>query len=104
MTPYAERSAILGAPLKKFVAAILLVLGTTGSSLADEDPCANYRRVLAYARTPDPAIATLTLLEPKTGAEIEMKLPRNFIGIYGNLSDGPQCRLSFELMWPQMTA
>jgi hypothetical protein len=90
--------------MKNLVAATLLVLGTTGSLLADQDPCANYYRALAYSRTSDAAIATLTLREPKTGAEIEMKLPRNFTSVYGNLSDGPQCKLAFELMWPQMTA
>jgi hypothetical protein len=91
--------------MKNFVAATLLVLWTTGSLLADQDdPCANYHRALAYSRTSDAAIATLALREPKTGAEIEMKLPRNFTGVYGNLTDGPQCKLAFELMWPQMTA
>jgi hypothetical protein len=59
---------------------------------------------LAYSRTADAEIATLILREPKTGAEIEIKVPRNFVGIYGNLTDGSQCKLAFELMWPQMTA
>lgn len=93
------------APMKNFVAAALLMLWTTRPLLADqEDPCANYGRVLAYSRTSDAATATLILHEPKTGAEIQMKVPRNFVAIYGNLTDGPQCQLAFELMWPQMTA
>ena len=90
--------------MKNFVAATLLVLWTTGSLRADQDPCANYGRALAYSRTSDASIATLALREPKTGAEIEIKLPRNFTAVYGNLTDGPQCKLAFELMWPQMTA
>jgi hypothetical protein len=91
--------------MKNFFAATLFTLWTTGTLVADQDdPCANYRRALAYSRTSDATIATLMLSEPKTGAEIEMKLPRNFTGIYGNLTDGPQCKLHFELMWPQMTA
>jgi hypothetical protein len=91
--------------MKNFVVAVFLVLWTAQPLLADQDdPCANYSRVLAYSRTSDAAMATLILHEPKTGAEIEMKVPRNFVGIYGNLTDGPQCQLAFELMWPQMTA
>jgi hypothetical protein len=91
--------------MKNFVAATLIILWTTGSLCADQDdPCVNYGRALAYSRTSDAAIATLALREPKTGAEIEIKLPRNFTGVYGNLTDGPQCQLAFELMWPQMTA
>jgi hypothetical protein len=91
--------------MKQFVAAAFLILWTTRPLLADQDdPCANYGRALAYSRTSDAAIATLILREPLTGAEIEMKVPRNFVGIYGNLTDGPQCQLAFELMWPQMTA
>ena len=89
--------------MKRLVAAALLVL-LPGTVRANEDPCANYDRALAYSRTADAALATLTLYEPKTGAEIEMKLPRNFTGVQGNLTDGSQCKLAFELMWPQMTA
>lgn len=91
--------------MKNFVAATLFILSTTRPLFAaQDDPCANYGRALAYSRTADASIATLVLLEPKTGAEIEIELPRNFVGIYGNLTDGPQCQLAFELMWPQMTA
>jgi hypothetical protein len=90
--------------MKRLFPATLLVFLPFGSLLAEQDPCANYRRDLAYSRTSAASIATLTLHEPKTGAEIEMKLSRNFTAIYGNLTDGPQCRLAFELMWPQLTA
>jgi len=90
--------------MKKFVAAAFLILWTTRPLVAQDDPYANYGRALAYSQTADAEIATLILREPKTGAEIEIKVPRNFVAIYGNLTDGPQCKLAFELMWPQMTA
>lgn len=93
-----------GLPMKNFIPATLFFLWTAGPSLADQDPCSDYHRALAYSRTSDAAIATLMLREPKTGAEIELRLPRNFTSVYGNLSDGPQCKLAFELIWPQMTA
>jgi hypothetical protein len=86
------------------VLAILLASAFILPAQADDDPCANYRAALAYSRSSNADPVTLTMTEPKTGAEVEFTVARNFTAIHGNLSSGPQCRIGFELMWPQMTA
>jgi hypothetical protein len=94
--------------MKLFLLAILLSflseLADITAAWADGDPCGNYHQALAYSRTKDATPATLTLSEPKTGAIVEMRLPRNFTAVAGNLTEGEQCMLAFELLWPQMTA
>src|SRR5215217_1280167 len=85
----------------RLIASTVVGLLATGCALAD-DPCADYRRVLSYSRTADPTPVTLVLDEEKTGAEIELRLPRSFTAIRGNLSDGRQCKISLELMWPAL--
>jgi hypothetical protein len=89
--------------IKSFLVSISLLV-PTAETWAQNDPCLNYYVALAYSRTKDPTPATLVLIEPKTGAEIEMRLPRNFTGIQGNLTDGIQCKIALEMLWPQMTA
>ena len=80
------------------------IAASTGCALAANDPCADYRRVLSYSRTADPTPVTLILDEEKTKAEIELRLPRSYTAIWGNLSDGRQCKISLELMWPDLAA
>jgi hypothetical protein len=81
-----------------------LMLHTVGVAWAQMDPCANYRSVLAYSRTADSSPVNLVLTEAKTGAEIELRVALNYTAIQGNLTDGAQCKIALELMWPQMTA
>jgi hypothetical protein len=94
--------------MKLSLLAVLLsfpaILAATTAAWADGDPCSNYRQALSYSRTKDATPVTLTLSEPKTGAEVEMRLPQNFTAVTGNLTEGAQCKLAFELLWPQMTA
>ena len=88
----------------KVLLVIVALSTSTAVVSAQDDPCANYHAAMAYSRTKDATPVTLVLTEPRTGAEIEMRLPRNFTGNRGNLTDGAQCQIAFELMWPQMTA
>jgi hypothetical protein len=83
---------------------VILAMTPLVPAWADDGPCASYAYALAYSRTRDASLATLTLTEPKTGAEIEMRLPRNFTANRGNLTDGEQCQIAVELTWPGMTA
>jgi hypothetical protein len=85
--------------------ALLVLAGLLLSSagvLAADDPCADYRRVLSYSRTADPTPVTLILSDEKTKAEIELRLPRSYTAIRGNLEDGRQCQISLELTWPDL--
>jgi|1185.fasta_scaffold88616_2 hypothetical protein len=85
----------------RLVLSAVIGLAAIGCAFAN-DPCADYRRLLSYSRTADPTPVTLILDEEKTGAEIELQLPRSFTAIRGNLSDGRQCKISLELMWPEL--
>jgi hypothetical protein len=84
--------------------AIVLASAFALPARAADDPCADYRRTLAYSRTANPDPVTLTMTEPQTGTEVEFRIARNFTALQGNLSDGAQCGIGFELMWPQMRA
>jgi hypothetical protein len=85
------------------LAAVSLLVLVWRPAQPQTDPCHDYGRALAYARSADPEPVHLTLEAERTGAAIELRIPRNYTAIWGNQTSGLQCRIALELMWPELT-